>query len=272
MRLGGLHPEALRGFLGDESGFLAGRDGAEEEARREADRARRRRHEVRQIGERREVREPALGGQDRGERALAADKGPPVALEPGATSGAPAATGPPVGVPGQQHAGLLEDLAHARQPVGEGRHLVRRVADRPRGGLGREPAGPAESLVAPVGEVDLAAREGVVAAQEAHVARPADQEHLQSPSARPGRISRTEAAGRGSTGTTASVACAFRPLAAARGPHVPANERRGSQGLTPEAQPASDSQSPSEASSAIARLPLEPAKTGSSTTRTAPPP
>ena len=63
-------------------------------------------------------------------------------------SGAPAADGAALGVPGQQHAGLLEHLAHAGEPVGEGGDLVGRVADRPRRGLGREAAGPRESVVA----------------------------------------------------------------------------------------------------------------------------
>ena len=141
-------PRTLRRFLGDEPrrpgrpgrgrGRSGRRSGSGSPAASRSGRGRRRGA--------RSADQPSAA-RTRRERALAADERPPVALEPGrATRARPPATGPPDGVPGQQHAGLLEDLAHGRDPVGEGRHLVRRITDRPRGGVGREPARPGEGL------------------------------------------------------------------------------------------------------------------------------
>src|SRR2546425_4729115 len=64
-------PEPFGRLLGEEPRLLAGRHRAQEEARREADRARGRRDEVREIAKRAEIAGPALAGDQLGEWRLA---------------------------------------------------------------------------------------------------------------------------------------------------------------------------------------------------------
>ena len=102
VRRRGGDPEALRRLFEDEPGRLRRRERAEEEARGEPDGARRRRDEVGEVGEPRQIGEPSLRGQDGGERALTADEGRPVRLEPLAEPGGPGIDRTPRFIDGEQ--------------------------------------------------------------------------------------------------------------------------------------------------------------------------
>src|SRR6266436_34237 len=66
--LGRRDPEALRGLLVEEARALAHGNRSEKEARAEANGARGRRDEVREVAEGAEIEVPALGGEERSER------------------------------------------------------------------------------------------------------------------------------------------------------------------------------------------------------------
>src|SRR5207248_8723854 len=142
-----MDPEPLRRLLGEEPRRLIVGHAAEEEAGREADRARAGRDEVREAPETGEVEVPALTRDEPGEGRLARHQRLAAALDrlghPRGARVEPAARG----VAREQDAALLEELAHGRDPEGERRRagvvreqrlrLRRRDAPAARENLGR---------------------------------------------------------------------------------------------------------------------------------------
>ena len=142
--LRGIDPEALGRLLVTEQRALAGRHRGEEEARGEADRARRRRDEVREVAE----AEPRSRYQPSAARSAAngaasARRSRRMRSTRAATAAPRPSTAPPSpSETSEQHAGLLEQLARGGDPEGERRDPVERRA-RPGGGLGRQARGSA---------------------------------------------------------------------------------------------------------------------------------
>src|SRR5213078_1291019 len=172
-----MDPEPFRRLLGEEPRRLIDRCAAEEEARGEADRARAGRDEVRQVPEAAEVHPPALAREQLGERRLPRHERRAAALDPGRDRGHPGVERVVVAVAREEDAAFFEELADGGHPEGERRRVV--VAREDRLGLDRaEPTAARPRARRSVGGIDLAAREGVVAAEELHGPLAADHVDL----------------------------------------------------------------------------------------------
>src|SRR5919106_2546299 len=175
--LAGMDPEGLRRLLREEGGRLIGGDAAEEEARGEADRARGRCDEVRQVAQLAQVALPPLAGEQGGQR-RAGHELLAQARDEAADSPVVAIDGSTAGVAGEQDAALLQQLAHRGHPERErGTPVVpwkRCLRD-----VDAHAVAARQGLGGAVGGVDPPARERVVTAQELHGLVAADHPHLE---------------------------------------------------------------------------------------------
>src|SRR5712691_10356048 len=149
--LGRLDPEALRRLLAEESRALAGGNGSEKEACGEADGARGRRDEVREVAKGPEVEVPALGLEERGQGRALGHVRRTKRLD--ALGGSNRASGL---VARRQHARLFEQLARGRHPEGQRWQVVLRRHDPVRFS-GGEAAAPGEDFGQAVLGIHLAA-------------------------------------------------------------------------------------------------------------------
>ena len=172
-----MDPEPLGRLFRVEPWRLARRQAAQEEPRAEADRARRRRDEVRQVAERTQVAAPARLGEQRAEVRAARDERLPRGVGPRGDPRLARRDDAPGAVAGEQHTALLQELAHGRHPEGQRR---RPIASRK--GLRRarrvEPPAPIEHGRRRVARIDLAAGKRVEAAEELHAPLAADHVDL----------------------------------------------------------------------------------------------
>src|SRR5512144_1902587 len=175
--LGGIDPEALGGLAAQEARLLARGHRGQEEARSEADGARRRRDEVREIAEGREVQVPALLLEQRVKRRALGGERVPYPLHPIADHRVARIHRPAVDVAADQEPGLFHQLARRGHPEGEWRQAVG-GGERGERGRGRDAAAASQRRLAGVGRLDLAAGERVEPAEEAHALLPADHVHL----------------------------------------------------------------------------------------------
>src|SRR5574341_704370 len=151
--LAGEDPEPLGRLLGEEPGLLVGGRPAEEEARGEADRARARGDEVREVAEPAQVAPPALARDQRAERRRPGHERLATALDSRGDGRLHRVERAARGVAREEDAALLEQLADRGHPEGERRGAL-------------------------VLGIHLAAGEGVVAAEELHAALAADHPDL----------------------------------------------------------------------------------------------
>src|SRR5687768_3111460 len=163
----GMDPEALGGFLGEETRLLAGGQPAQKEAGGEADGTRAWSDEVREVAEWPQVAAPAFTRENRGERRLLHDERTPRlldALRVVQRRGVHPAAG---AVAGQQHAGFLQELAHGGHPECERRRRV--VTGETAGGGGDvEAVARAERGRRGIVGVDFPARKRIEAAEKPH--------------------------------------------------------------------------------------------------------
>src|SRR5215470_4167545 len=175
--LSGLDPEALRRLVVEVAGALAGRHGGEEEARGEADRARGRRDEVREVAEGLEVEIPLALGEERGERCPLRHVRLAHRLDAGERFRSADTHGSSRRVARGKHARLLEELAGRGDPIGERGRPVHR-GQKALGFRRRQAAATGAHVWRAVFKIHLAAGESVEAAEEAHALLAADHVDL----------------------------------------------------------------------------------------------
>src|SRR5438128_2087928 len=160
-------PDPIGRLLGEEPRRLITGRATEEEARAEANRARAGRDEVRQVPEAAEVAVPSLAREELGEGRLRRHERLAAALDPDGDRGLPRVERAAVAVTHEEDAALLEELTDGGHPERERGRGVVAPEDR-LGPDGVEPMAAGERRRRAVGRIDLAAGEGVEAAEELH--------------------------------------------------------------------------------------------------------